>query len=415
MAFAWLSRLTFRAVLVLCVVIFTISCTASNLAWSIVLRLRLMDLRANMVGDPERVYMDDCMKDFDDESVESNRYRERHRECVTKVDSSKKFKLLPRIRPTVDEGICDQAYLCSGSNDCEDRGEPGKSYYEPGVMTKCFDLITRMRIEADPVEQKRLSDEAQQKCMRGGRWDGYKKKAWIKKCMWKHFHFGVCTNNLRTNCPGDSSCCPTAQSHLDLVDQAKAPRQDHFICRKSPIVGLYCHHIDYRVPRNGTSSAFGDLCTAATCENFNWCRDFADVPGLCLRRPCQDYKHAFALCTVCIVAAVFGVFFDLVDIIVMCTCPSLQKIKSCTNGIAACIKGTGCLICVVSGAREFAVEAASNACIVGNNGALAAAAETAATSMFVTSLLATAGSLCLAPLSSRWGGRLSDVPYARVR
>jgi len=408
--------LTSSMVMAMSLLVITIMSSGSQLAYAIMLRLRFIDLKANYVGDPEKAFMDSCLRDYEAVSSADPRFKDARKDCIRDLVNSNELKRLPRIRPTVDEGICDQSVLCEDSDpgQCEDEGNPRDAGYQAGDVTRCFRMIETATKELEPVRHSSLLDEAEKQCTRSGRWKDYSNQVQLQYCMWKQITLGACTNNLRSNCPGDSSCCPVAQNYLDPELIATLQRSDFYVCRKSPIVGLYCQHLEDRVP-TGNSSITGDMCTDATCPSFDWCADFADIPGECMGKACQGYQNALMLTLVCVIAAAAGVVFDMADVLLLLKCPTRPRPRVMADGIATCLKVVAVLICYTGDISEFADEAAAHACFYNEGGKVAESAKAAAGGFMLTALLSAASSCISMPLSMRVGGQLTKLPYARVK
>jgi hypothetical protein len=254
----------------------------------ILLRLQMDNFQDNMENDPEKLFVDNCMRDFEALSPEDATYTSQYSKCIKELSNDQSLKRLPHIRLAVDERVCDPVDLCSGGDpgQCDDKGVPRMPGFSAGEVTKCYSLIDNAKAEQDAFQKAALLDRVATECTSKERWKDHKNEVKLRYCFWKHLQFGVCTNDMRTNCPEDSSCCPVAQN--DPLGNKLEIRPDQYICQKSPIVGLYCQHKDYRVPvANVTTDPQGGLCTKVTCPNFAWCRELADVPGECLGEACQ--------------------------------------------------------------------------------------------------------------------------------
>merc|ERR1712039_115851 len=149
---------------------------------------------------------------------------------------------------------------------------------------------------------------------------------------------GLCMNSVRTNCPKDDSCCPVAQSAPDTSSGDRLKRPDEYICQKSPIVGLFCQHRNFRAEGNGTGDQL-PLCTEELCSPFAWCRDFADVPGLCMTTPCKEYQRSLVTAAVIISLTAIALITDLVDSVLLLRCIAVKtSFKAVVNFSGAFIK-----------------------------------------------------------------------------
>jgi hypothetical protein len=289
--------------------------TIASVVLGTLLRFQMGNLKANMQGDPEKQFLDECMRDYENLNTEDTKYRSQYSKCIEDLSNEASLKRLPHIRLTVDYRVCDPADLCSGGDpgQCEDIGIPMAPGYTPGDVMKCYMLIDDAKAEQDAYKKFGLLDRVAAECTNKDKWNDYANSVSLAYCFWKHLQFGVCTNIMRTNCPelGDSSCCPIAQS--DPLN-AVAYRQDQYVCRKSPVAGLFCQQKDYRVAVNVSIQPRGELCTKVTCPSFAWCRDLADIPGECYGDACKDHRRAVEFLIICIVCASMGLVCDVVVI-----------------------------------------------------------------------------------------------------
>eukprot|EP00971_Amphidinium_carterae_P062400 1234936-Amphidinium_carterae.1 len=124
-----------RPCLVFFLLSFTLLTAAIAAIWSVVLWIHLDDLKANMVGDPEKEFLDDCMRDFEHLATDDPEYLTQRENCIADLDSDEALKWLPHIRLTVDERICDIDDLCEDGDpgQCEDKGSPGAADFRAGT------------------------------------------------------------------------------------------------------------------------------------------------------------------------------------------------------------------------------------------------------------------------------------------
>lgn len=428
--------LTKRAGCVLCLTAAVCLSATLSVIWGVVMWVRLGNLQANHFGDPEKEYLDECMRDFEGLSMDDDQYKSEQRRCVDEISAQRQTAWLPHIRLTVDERVCDAADICSGGDpsDCKDKGTPFEVSYEMGTVTRCYDLIREAKAELAPRRQSELFDQVTAECTGDGVWDDYEKHVQLKYCMWKHLQVGVCTNALRTNCPTDDSCCPTAQNYLEPDDPEAPPvRPNQFVCMKSPTVGLYCQQADYRVaapavafnasaalPSGSNASApspvRGALCTAASCtQNFGWCRDFADIPGDCLGEACQEFTRAMNFAVACVAFAIAGLLCDAADVLILIRWRAAAVPKSAANFAGSCLKALAYLFCLAGGVKDFARIAIESSCYNAAGNEVADAAQQGIDAFLLCTLVASVGSLLLSPLSMYHGGQLIGLPYARVQ
>mmetsp|Transcript_44112 Transcript_44112/g.89024 ORF Transcript_44112/g.89024 Transcript_44112/m.89024 type:complete len:420 (-) Transcript_44112:375-1634(-) len=405
------------AIVVVGLALYTPCCSLVSLAWAVVLRVHLGRLQANTVGDPEKEFLDDCMRDFEGLPVENQDYIDKHKSCIQGLENAVHLRRLPRVRLTVDSRICGQADLCTGGDPgrCADRGVYGDIDYEPGDVTRCYELINRYRAEITQRRRAALLDQVELECTRNGRWNGYANEVHLRYCMWKHLSVGICTNDARTNCPKDTSCCPIAQNHLGANALSGATRPNVYTCRKSPTVGLYCQDVNDRAPGNTTGDGRGEPCDALTCPSFDWCLDLVDVPGLCLGTVCQEYRRCLGFTGLLIAVASLGLALDFTELGILFRFPAESRTKTSFNVGAAFLKLTGFLFCMAGGIKELVDVAIEKACFNEEGNHAATVARLGTWGFLVAICLAAAGSLCLAPLSARWGSQLVGLPYAKVQ
>jgi len=354
------------------------------------------------------------MRDFEGESADSDDYRKKYSECIKEVQDKDSLHELPYFRLTVDERVCDPKDLCDGGDpeECHDVGGPRDSVYIPGTVSKCYHLIDEAKAEQGALRKAELLDQVAAECTNEDHWKDYENAVKIYYCLWKHLQVGVCMNSMRTNCPTvDSSCCPVPQN--DPEADPSDFRKDLYTCEKSPLVGLYCHHVEWRVPTNGS---LGALCTEVNCpSSFAWCRDFADVPGLCYGDACKDYNRALGYLLVCIVCLSAGCFMDLLDLVVLFRYPHAAAPKSAGNVVGASMKFMTYVLCLAGGVQEFSADVVQHGCFNEKGKALTESVEDLVRIFGIAALATGGGSLLLAPMSMRWGGHLVGLPYARVK
>lgn len=372
-------------------------------------------MRVNMVGDPESKYIDECMRDFEGLSTEDAAYQEKHQKCIAELNSTDSFRWLPKIRLAVDERICDPASLCAGApSECPDTGDRLDNDYQAGSISKCYELIQQYKAARAHQTRADLQTKVETQCSADSAWADYRKKAVIKYCMWKHLDVGLCMNTMRTNCPEDDSCCPVAENARG--DSASAGtrvlRPNQYVCQKSPTVGLYCQHVDYRVPGAGNVSE-RSFCTEDTCDKFAWCRDMADVPGLCIGESCQAYQRSLDLSVVIVLCMAVALLLDLIYGIMLVKFP-WPKMKLLTNAAGGGCKLLAYGFVVAGGIDDFVDTAVAHACFNAEGNERVAHAQDFTYALRMLTLVAMAGSVCLSPLSMHWGTQLLGVPYARA-
>mmetsp|Transcript_5986 Transcript_5986/g.10267 ORF Transcript_5986/g.10267 Transcript_5986/m.10267 type:complete len:414 (+) Transcript_5986:62-1303(+) len=393
-----------------CIVFFLLSFTLLTAAiagvWSVVLFIHLDGLKTNMVGDPEKEFLDDCMRDFEHLAQDDPVYLTQRENCISDLESDEGLKYLPQIRLTVDERICDIADLCEDGDpgQCEDRGSPGTSDFQAGTVRQCYEQISAAKAERNETRRTLLLQQAQTDCIDASRWDNYEHQTQLAYCMWKQREYGVCTNSLSAtlNCPEDTSCCPVAQNRL-ITPNA---RPDKYQCAKSPLVGLYCQHVNYTV-----LDVPEQPCTSVTCSTFDWCRDFIDVSDQCITEPCEQYRRARNYAIPCIVFAGIAILLDFTDIVILCCYNRAAGMKAAVDVTSACVKLIAVLLCVIGGIQDFTNGLVNRGCYVPDGTNLAETTRRDMRSFMTSSIFSMLGSLCLSPLSASWGGKLVDLPF----
>lgn len=425
-------RCTARACLILPFAVTALLTAIASVIFGSLVFEALTNLRSNQVGDTEKQFVDNCLRDYESLGKTSPEYVSKRSECVRKLDDEESLSWIPKIRLTVDERICEVASLCSEDDPqpCTDSGNPRTRDFRPGNITFCYELIDESkRPGLTPLRRNQLAEEVEQRCTRADRWANYEKRVLLDYCMWKHFHSGVCTNELRSTCIPDGSCCPQAQN-LDNVDQATR-RPDPYTCVQSPIVGLFCQYSDWFQSTAVNTSATNrttlesthrrrraeirpPLCTSPTCESFAWCRDFADLPGECYSDACKEYERSKSLVIVCILLAACGLLCDLGDLMVCWSFPAAAKPKATLNVSSATLKLASALLCLAAGVGDFTDTMVAKSCFAGNGSDMAENANATVSRFVGVTITSTVFSLCLAPMSMQWGGRLTGLPYVRI-
>jgi len=401
-------RLQWRPIVVFALLNFTLITACIAVVWSVVLWIHLDDLKSNQVGDPEKEFLDTCMRDFEHLAQDSEIYLRERQNCMEELEGNDDLKWLPVIRLTVDERICDISALCGDGDpeSCKDDGTPFDENFRPGTVRQCYDRITSAKSERNETRRAELLQEASDACISDSRWRDYEHKTEIVYCMWKEREQGVCTNSLRSslNCPDDTSCCPTAQNRLTTP----GARENKYQCAKSPLIGLYCQHVNYTTQ---DSQMVEQPCTSVSCSTFDWCRDFVDVSDLCLTEPCEEYRRAKNYAIACIVFACIAVLFDFGDIVILCCYHKAAGAKAAVDVASGCIKLMALMLCIVGGVRDFTNDLVNRGCYVEEGSNLGVSARDEMRNFMSSLAFSIVGSMCLSPLSAYWGGKLVDLPY----
>lgn len=217
------------------------------------------------------------------------------------------------------------------------------------------------------------------------------------------FMFEQFMDEMLKNYKGDltTTSLPCLRSTLDECDPTVQDKcytyccPQGYFCARSPIVGLYC--------QDGT----------VVCGNFNWCRDFADIPGTCATVICKTHQTILRVTSWSFILAAVGVFVDFVDVIAIFTLPDSVIFKSGVNVFSSLVKwiAFGCL--VGAGTAQFLSELGDARCF--NTDGMQLTADTGG--MFLSyctvQVVSAVASLILAPLSAFYGGHLTGVPYVK--
>ncbi|CAK0839292.1 unnamed protein product [Prorocentrum cordatum] len=366
------------------------------------IQMHLQDMRLNMVGDAEKVFLDTCLRDFEGVSTLDPRYRSKRRKCVQEFHDSPRHHWLPMVRQLVDQGVCDPGDLC-------DSGDPGQCADE---VAACYALVDSSRHPSKTVaEAASLESQFVETCRRAGRWDGYEHEVQLEYCMWKHMSAaGICTNTVRTTCPEDDSCCPLPQSYVDEAGESVPSGPRVFHCQRSPVLGIFCQHSDYAAPPPGSGP-----CTQMSCPgSFQWCTDLADLSGQCLGTPCQEYHRSLAYAALLVASAALGLLLDLADAAAWACRPRAALPKAAAGFLAAAAKLTGLALLLASGIGDLVDAVVAKGCF---NPAGARMLDEDLRGLLAAFGLACgsagAASLAAAPLSALWVGHFSELPYAR--
>jgi len=212
------------------------------------------------------------------------------------------------------------------------------------------------------------------------------------------FLFDQSLEMLNANFRGElkSNALPCIRSTLDDCSNANTdkcwvyccPEQSQYFCFRSPVVGLYCQ----------------DSSTA--CGDPNWCRDLADVPQTCATEICQTHEMVRRTTTFAYIVSGVGVFIDTVDIISIRTCPSEVVCKYAVNIASALVKWVAFGIVLGAGTGEFLTDLQNAKCFNGDGMELLQSGVAMFVSFALAQVLSAVLSMCLAPCSAYWGGKL---------
>lgn len=168
-----------------------------------------------------------------------------------------------------------------------------------------------------------------------------------------------------------------------------------YYCSRSPIVGLLCQ--------------YGDV----QCGDYNWCRDYADIPLSCQTTVCKAHQRVALVTSVAYILASIGIFLDLVDIITIFTLPDAVVFKAGANIFSSLVKWLAFGLVLGAGTPTFMSELSKAQCFNSNGMQLVADAGGMLVSYAVVQVISAALSLVLSPFSAYYGGKLQGVPYVK--
>jgi hypothetical protein len=154
----------------------------------------------------------------------------------------------------------------------------------------------------------------------------------------------------------------------------------------------------------------GELCTAVSCPNFEFCRDVVDLSQVCIGTACAERDTVRYVLNSAFLVVALGCFFDFLDAYLMFRQESNPRTKFLLN-FAAC-GGKLLAYCAlrVGRSQQFIERLVSNACFndVGMQTIrmMANLITVTNSALFVTGIC----SLTLAPINVYWAGRLDGVP-----
>lgn len=185
-----------------------------------------------------------------------------------------------------------------------------------------------------------------------------------------------CKNSVQDECY--TYCCPQG-----------------YFCARSPIVGLYC--------QDGTEN----------CGDFNWCRDFADVPATCATVVCKTHATVLRVTAWSFILSAIGIVLDLTDIIAIFTLPDAVVFKSGVNIFSSLVKWIAFGGIIGAGTMQFLSELAEAKCFNVDGTQLVDDAGGMFLSYCTTQVISAICALLLAPLSAYYGGKIHGVPYVK--
>mmetsp|Transcript_17400 Transcript_17400/g.39390 ORF Transcript_17400/g.39390 Transcript_17400/m.39390 type:complete len:249 (+) Transcript_17400:103-849(+) len=175
-------------------------------------------------------------------------------------------------------------------------------------------------------------------------------------------------------------CCPPASGYF---------------CFRSPVVGLMC--------QDSTSA----------CGDPNWCRDYADVPKTCVTEVCKTHQMVKRVTKWSYFLAAGGIVLDLLDIIVLLMVKDAVVFKSAVNICSSLAKWLAFGTVVGAGTVEFMSELIQSKCYNNPGMDRVTDASSMLISYIVVQVISAVCSMCLAPCSAFYGGRLTGVPNVK--
>lgn len=197
----------------------------------------------------------------------------------------------------------------------------------------------------------------------------------------------VCSNEIEDVCW--DKCCPMG-----------------YICKIAPIEGLYCQ------------DASTDCQSVVEGENidvakFNWCRNLADITKQCKNDVCERNSMIQGMASPVVFICLIAVILDVVDLFTFCVAPDSVRWKSTINILCSCCKWMAFGAIIGTGTQQFLIDLHENGCynITGQE-------AVQQTILYFLTFCVACGtsavcSLCEAPFSAYYGGKLVGVPYVK--
>lgn len=208
------------------------------------------------------------------------------------------------------------------------------------------------------------------------------------------------TENHRSN-DLKSTNLPCIRSTLDACGGSRIDKcwdyccPPGYFCEISPIVGLLCKDGEVQ------------------CGDYNWCRDFADIPNTCATEVCQTAAMVERTGKWSFVLSCVGVFLDLIDVITIFTLPDQVVFKSGVNIFSFLMKLVAFGVVLGAGTQTFITDLEEARCFNDGGMALVANSEGYFYSYATLQIISAVLSFLLAPLSAYYGGKLQGVPYVK--
>eukprot|EP00928_Gymnodinium_smaydae_P005953 TRINITY_DN12067_c0_g3_i1.p1 TRINITY_DN12067_c0_g3~~TRINITY_DN12067_c0_g3_i1.p1 ORF type:complete len:251 (-),score=53.76 TRINITY_DN12067_c0_g3_i1:25-777(-) len=209
--------------------------------------------------------------------------------------------------------------------------------------------------------------------------------------------------SLRENYTGErkSNYLPCIRSTLahcdsDKVDTCEATCcPQGYWCTRSPVKGLYCQskHI--------------------VCGNHIYCRDFADLQGVCKNSTCRLHKNSERHSYWAFLLSCIAFICDMIDIIFIFVKPDWVKCKSMDDIVSSALKLLAFGVILAAGTSTFLAELQAARCFNDEGAGLVDSARTNFIWYCVITFFSFMFSLLEAPVSAYFGGRLTDIPYVK--
>merc|ERR1712039_760628 len=129
-----------------------------------------------------------------------------------------------------------------------------------------------------------------------------------------------------------------------------------------------------------------------------WCRDFADIPRLCVTEVCKQHQMMIRVTSWTYIIAAVGVFLDLLDVITIFT---------------SLVKWIGFGTALGAGTTSFLADLEEAMCFNADGMNLVQDAGAMFIAYLIVQVASAILSICLAPLSAYYGGKLQGVPYVK--
>jgi len=185
-----------------------------------------------------------------------------------------------------------------------------------------------------------------------------------------------CSNDVADECR--PNCCPGG-----------------YECRRDQVVGLICKN------------------PSDECDDFLWCRDFADISGNCQTEICEADKMVESIAQWAYVFSGMGVLLDMFDIMMFFISPNYVVVKSLLNFASSCIKWVAMNSLIGSGALDFVSQLQVAGCYNPYGMTMIRSAQSTLMNFLVLQGASATLSLVLAPFSAYFGGKLVGVPYVK--